>query len=203
MADMFYRAAALDAIALNTIKGYNPELLIGTPGAIPIEEIAEYYCHLDIEYCYLRKNGIALGCTVFNDTFLPIYNMDTKRYELVSVKGGTIVIDANLLNDKTDVRLRFTFAHEVAHWLIHKEIFLGKGIAAASAAKTSFEENSVTERQADILAAALLMPTGQVKKAFYHNISAGHDKDPVTSLAKLFNVSKQAMSIFLKDHCLI
>ena len=202
MADMFYRTAALDAIALNTIKGYNPEFLVGTPRAIPIEEIAEHYCHLDIEYCYLRKNGIALGCTVFNDTFLPIYNMEVKRYELVYVKGGTIVIDANLLNDKTDVRLRFTFAHEVAHWLIHKEMFSGKGIAAASAAKTSFEENSTTERQADILAADLLLPAGQVKKAFYHITNANKNKNLVASLADLFKVSEQAMSIFLKNHYL-
>lgn len=200
MMDRSYREAALEAIARKILKDYDPMLIVGEPKAIPIEEIAEQYMRLDVEYRCLRKNGIVLGCAVFNDTLLPIYNMEEKQYELIPVKGGTIVIDASLLNNRTDGRLRFTFAHETSHLLIHKEKFAGTGIAAASAAKTSFEVDSFTERQADILATALLMPAGQVKKAFYHCRNA---KDPAAALAELFGVSKQAMGIFMKDHNLI
>jgi len=203
MSDKLYRAATLEAIARRTIKEYDASLITGEPRAIPIEEIAEQHCRLDVEYRCLRKNGIVLGCTVFNDTLLPVYNMELKHYELIAVKGGTIVIDAGLLDDRTDGRLRFTFAHEVAHWLIHKENFSGTGVAAASATKTSLEENSSAEREADILASALLMPAPQVKKAFYHNVNASRDKDQTAALAELFGVSKQAMGIFLKDHRLI
>jgi len=193
----FFNAMMLETIARNELKKYKPSLVVGEPRAIPIEDMVEQYYKLDVEYRFLRKNGSALGCTVFGDTLLPIWNSEEKQYELLPVKSGTIVISAALLDNKTDGRLRFTFAHELAHWLIHRELYSGGSVAAASTVKTSLEENHAVERQADILATALLMPRNQVKRAFYAMRSAA---DPAASLAGLFDVSKQAMGIFLKDH---
>lgn len=196
----FFDAMTLETIARNELKKYKPSLITGEPSAIPIEDMVERHYRLDVEYRFLRKNGSALGCTVFDDTFLPIWNADEKQYELLPVECGTIVISAALLYSKTDGRLRFTFAHELAHWLIHRELYAGGGVAAASTVKTSLEENPAVERQADILASALLMPRNQVKRAFYSMRAAA---DPAASLADLFDVSKQAMDIFLTDHHLI
>lgn len=204
MAECMYRKSALEAIARRIIKSYDPSLVTGAPRAVPVEEIAEHHCHLDVEYRCLRKNGIVLGCTVFNDTLLPVYNMEAGRYELIPIGSGTVIIDASLLDDRTAGRLRFTLAHELAHWLIHKELFSGTGIAAASVSRTSLEEDAFTEREADILASALLMPAPQVKKAFCHLMNANGGKDLSTALAELFGVSKQAtMGIFLKEHGLV
>lgn len=155
-----------------------------------------------MEYRYLRKNGIVLGCTVFDDALLPVYNFERQRYELIPEKRGTIVIDARLLETKSDGRLRFTLAHELGHYLRHQEMYAKMGVAAASAALTSLEINPVTERQADILATAFLMPAGQVKRAFYAHRNARTGGDPAAALADLFGVSKQAMSIFLREHSL-
>jgi len=163
--------------------------------------MVERFYGLEIEYRFLQKNGSVLGCTVFDDTLLPVWNPEEERYELLPVKRGTIVISAALLDNNSDGRLRFTIAHELAHWLLHQELYSGGGIAAASAIKTSLEEDSAVERQADILATALLMPKNQVKRAFY--ALRGAAADPATSLAALFDVSKQAMSIFLRDHRLV
>ena len=196
----FFDAMALETIARNELKKYKPSLVVGVPRAIPIEDMVEQYYKLDVEYRFLRKNGSALGCTVFDDTLLPIWNADEKQYELLPVKQGTIVISAALLYNKSDGRLRFTIAHELAHWLIHRELYAGGGIAAAAAIKTSLEENSAVERQADILATALLMPRNQVKHAFY---ALRGMTDPADSLATLFDVSKQAMGIFLREHHLV
>jgi len=195
-----YDTKTLEAIARNQLKKYDPTLLVGEPRAIPIEDIVERYYGLEIEYRYLRKNGHVLGCTVFDDTLLPIWNDDEKQYELISVNRDTIVISAALLDDRSIGRLRYTIAHELGHWLIHREIYSGEGVAAASSIQTSLEENPAVERQADILASALLMPCGQVKHAFYA-IRDMHN--PITILAGLFDVSKQAMSIFLKGHHLL
>ena len=195
-----YSPMALETIARNVLTKYKPSLLIGEPCAIPIEDMVERHYGLEVEYRYLRKNGSALGCTVFDDTFLPIWNAEEKRYELLPVKRNTIVISAALLYDGKDGRLRFTIAHELAHWLIHRELYSGGGVAAASVAKTSLEENSAVERQADMLATALLMPRNQVKRAFY---AMRGITDPAASLAALFDVSKQAMGRFLKDHRLV
>lgn len=193
-------AMTLAAIARNVLEKYNPTLIHGEPKAIPIEDIVERHYGLNMEYRHFRKQGNVLGCAVFNDTLLPIWNMDEKRYELLPVKRGTIVISAELLNDRTDGRLRYTVAHELAHWLIHQELYSGGNVAAASSIQTSLEIDSVVERQADILACALLMPSNQVKRAYYAIRGA---KDPASTLAGLFCVSKQAMGIFLKEHCLV
>jgi len=191
----------LEAIARNAHKKYKPLLLVGEPCAIPIEDMVERFYGLEIEYRFLRRSGSALGCTVFDDTLLPVWNPEEEQYELLPVKRGTIVISAALLGNNSDGRLRFTIAHELAHWLLHQELYSGGGIAAASVIKTSLEEDPAVERQADILATALLMPKNQVKRAFY--ALRGAAADPSASLAALFDVSKQAMSIFLKDHRLV
>ena len=68
------------------------------------------------------------------------------------------MISAALLYNKSDGGLRFSIAHELAHWLIHRKLCSGGGIAAALAIKASLGEDSAVERQADILATALLMP---------------------------------------------
>jgi len=118
---------------------------------------------------------------------------------LILVSGKTIILDESLLRGHNDGRLRFTCAHEIAHWLLHKELYDGTGQAATliNPKRKSSEENPAVERQADILATMLLMPTEQVKRAFYALRSKAN---PAAPLAELFSVSKQAMGIFLREH---
>ena len=192
----------LETIARNVIKGYDPYLLIGEPEAIPIEKIAAHL-GLAIEYQCLRKNGVLLGELVYNDSLVPLYldNGMEEGYTLVQVKGGTIILDESLLVPGKEGRLRFTCGHEIGHFLVHKEHYCGMGKAAAHGnPKKSSQENPFIERQADILGTFLLMPKGQVKKAFHAH---RNDRDPVKKLAGIFQVSKQAMRIFLKDCNLI
>lgn len=200
----FISHTILEGIARKALKDYNPALLTGEPCAIPIEKIAESHFGLSIEYHCLRKNGLILGETVFDDTPVPVYDRETKRYDFVLIEGGTIILDESLLHCKADGRLRFTCAHELAHWLIHRELYLGSGETAALInSKKSSEDSSVIERQADILGTALLMPAGQVKRAFYRNMNTSRKNEPAAALAELFDVSKQAMGIFLKSHNLV
>ena len=196
------RRETLEAIARNTLKAYNPDLLTGEPQAVPIEKIIEQYLGLSMEYHCLRKNGVILGCTIFEGTLLPVYDEDIMDYTLIPVERGKIFLDESLLEeDASDGRLRFTCAHEAAHWMLDKEVYAGTGRAAAHVnPKTSLEENPATERQADILASALLMPSGQVKKAFYRIHTQYQSDDIIRKLSGLFGVSKQAMGIFLRDH---
>ena len=128
-------------------------------------------------------------------------NMEKKKYELVFVKRGTIIIDAGLLNYRSEGRFRFTCAHELAHWLIHQNLFSGSGNMAAMDKRISksSEVDKYIERQADILGSALLMPIGQVKRCFYR--LQGENK--VEILAKMFCVSRQAMEIRLRERCLV
>jgi hypothetical protein len=201
MKELNYRPAVLESIARETLKKYDAALVVGEPRAIPIEQIIEKQLGLSIEYHRIRKNGLILGCTIFDDTLVAVYDAEISDYTLVPVERGTILLDESLLRSRTDGRLRFTCAHEAAHWLIHRELYSGSGTAAAFVnPKTSLEDDSVNERQADILGTALLMPSGQVKRAYYKYRGQCAGGEIPAALAELFGVSKQAMDIFLKDH---
>ena len=197
----YLRPELLEAIARNTLKKYDESLVSGYDAKeVPIEEIIESM-GLSLEYQYIRNNGRILGETVFDDAYVPIYNMDEKRYELIFVERGTIILDASLLRCRTRGRHRFTAAHELAHWLIHQELYSGTGDAAAmlKSLSRSSEADRRIELQADMLASALLLPISQVKKAFYR--TSGEDR--VSRLAAQFGVSNQAMEIRLRNHHLI
>jgi hypothetical protein len=191
------RDQVLEAIARKVIKEYDPTLL-ESPQAIPVEEIMENRYGLVIVYQRIRKNGKILGETAFDDTWVPVYDAERHRYIWLPVQRGTVVIEASLLDGGGDGRLRFTLAHELAHWLIHQDTYAGSGLTAAmhkNAAKSS-ESDDAIERQADRLGCSILMPTGQVKMGFYKH---RNNADAVGALAALFGVSKQAMSIRLRE----
>jgi len=197
----YLRPELLEAIARNTLKKYDESLISGYDAKeVPIEEIIESM-GLSLEYQYIRNNGRILGETVFDDAYVPIYNMDEHRYELIFVERGTIILDASLLRCRTRGRHRFTAAHELAHWLIHQELYSGTGDMAAmlKSLRKSSEADRRIELQADMLASALLLPISQVKKAFYR--TSGEDR--VSRLAAQFGVSNQAMEIRLRNHHLI
>ena len=194
MSYKYYREQALETIARQIIKEYDAALF-EEPSAIPIEDIIEKCHKLTVIYQQIRKTGQILGETVFDDTFVPVYD---GRYLWLPVERGTVIIDSGLLNPRSYGRLRFTLAHELAHWIIHQHIYAGSGQAAAmrkSIAKSS-EAGKAVERQADLLGSLILMPAGQVKKGFYRHHAA---PNPADALARLFAVSKQAMNIRLKE----
>lgn len=106
-----YRNEALEAIARRIISQYDPNLL-HTPSPIPIERIMEKIYGLTIEFQYIRNNGRILGETVFEDAMIPIYEHENgEDYKLVPVKAGTVIIGANLINNRSDGRCRYTCSH--------------------------------------------------------------------------------------------
>ena len=113
----YYREQALEGIAREVITAYDPNLYYGVPRMIPIEDIIEAQ-GITLEYQCLRKTGCVLGETIFDDGGAIIYDYDIPGYTVIAVKGGTILIDSSLCReDASTGRLRFTCAHELAHWL--------------------------------------------------------------------------------------
>ncbi len=192
-----YRKEALEAIARKVISQYDPRLL-HAPSPIPVESIIEQVYGLTMEFQFIRSNGRVLGETVFETAMVPIYERDRGGYKLIPVKAGTVIIDASLIHNRGDGRFRFTCAHELAHWVLHKEFYTQRGeTAAMTSVVRSSETDAAIERQADRLGCYLLMPKGAVKMAFYNtNGSAGNK---TTALAELFGVSRQAMQIRLEE----
>ena len=86
-------------------------------------------------------------------------------------------------------RLRFTCAHELAHWVLHKKLYSGTGdVAAYNGNVSSDESHGIIERQADTLASALLMPLPQIKKCFYRLRIGRTDEQLIAEMANIFEV---------------
>jgi Zn-dependent peptidase ImmA (M78 family) len=85
------------------------------------------------------------------------------------------------------VRKRFTVAHELAHFLLHRHLF-----AAELVDDTLYRSGLATpvEAQANAFAADLLMP--------WHLLMPVIDR-PASELASMFQVSEQAMKIRLES----
>jgi len=99
------------------------------------------------------------------------------------------------------VRQRFTIAHEIGHFLLHKKgmpVFIDKQFfkpyLAAFRDATSSKGYDRKEREANSFAAALLMPASMVRQAIADLGVDFADEDVVDELAKRFQVSRQAMT---------
>lgn len=169
---------------------------------MPVEEIIERRGVL-LEYQYIKKDGRVLGKTIFEDGMDAVWDMDEQKYMLFPVKAGTILIDASLCEDEGNLgRLRFTCAHELAHWLLHKDLF--DRMSEDTDVELMTEECGL-EVQANMLASSLLMPMPQVKKCFYKLYAEGIRErlEIIEKMAALFQVSCQAMRIRLEKHRLV
>lgn len=85
-------------------------------------------------------------------------------------------------------RRRFTVAHELAHFVLHRDA-IGDGIEDDALFRSSL--GGLIERQANAYAAELLMPMKQVQNCIKEGASS------IEQLAACMRVSKTAMSIRL------
>lgn len=121
--------------------------------------------------------------------------------QIEPVGGGKYKISTNPADHY--YRQRFTMAHELAHWVLHRDL-IGSGVddtpAFRSTAAGKFFNPNVKpthETEANQLAAYLLMPPDLVRTEF----SASNGD--VDTLSKKFQVSRQSMEIRLKGLGLI
>jgi len=98
-----------------------------------------------------------------------------------------------------DTRRRFSLAHELGHFFLHKgkETFIdGKATGYLLRAKNVSPSDYLTEREANEFAAALLMPSDLISKELKEVEKKGAS-DVISDIAEKFNVSQQAMSFRL------
>ena len=224
---------ALENYAEKIVCDFSPELL-RTPGIINVEEFLEYYLGLSVVYrriCYNRK---ILGITAFNDGMVDIISDETGQPDELPVTKGTVIIDPSLLQKRNEPRGRFTMVHEGGgHWLLHRKAFAndnpfgpagiyknqylaakeGRGDYLRSTKERTDIERM--ERQADFLAASILMPRPAMRIVYRQYFKYYGEKprriirgtSPMDDLfakqlpeyvAKTFNVSNKAALIRLE-----
>lgn len=132
-----------------------------TAPPIPIDDIVEEHFKLVVEFLDLRAKypeGDVLAATFFND----------KRIE----------VDASLVPEEFPAmrgRYRFTLAHELSHWRLHRHLYLRQAnqqsLLPAGTAQPDHvlrsRQTDQKEYQANRLASCLLMPREMVKRLWH------------------------------------
>ena len=121
-------------------------LALQSGGAVPVEQIAEQYLGYELEF--VDDDGALPGDVIGGIDF------DTK----------TITINSDIESHLG--RYSFTIAHEIAHHVLHKDLFL-KARSGASIMCRGGKKRPMEEVQADRFAEALLMPKERVIEASY------------------------------------
>lgn len=129
--------------------------------------------------------------------------LDVMPYELggdvsglLAIKDGKGTIGYNITEPK--VRRRFTIAHELGHYELHKdksELFVDKQFIYRSQSSASSVDHRIMENEANYFASCILMPTDQVRKALESMDIDLVTEEGIKELAKLFEVSTTAMSL--------
>ena len=222
---------ALEDYAERLVWDFAPAFL-RNPGIISMDEFLEYYLSLTVDFKRICFNKMVLGITAFNDGMVDIIN-DVGHPDQLSVTKGTVIIDTSLTSKRNEPRLRFTGMHEGVHWLIHREAFAednpfgpagiyenqflaakeGRGdYTRSKKEKTDIDR---MERQADFLAASILIPRpalrvvfreffrfyGEKPRRIIRGTSQMDDafaKQLPEYAAKIFNVSNKAATIRLE-----
>ena len=102
-------------------------------------------------------------------------------------KGGHALIGVN--SSESPVRQRFTVAHELGHFFLHpeKDAFVDYRDNKKGVMRTP------REKHANMFAAALLMPRKVLLKDFKSIAGDGFSEEDVTTLARRYEVSEDAM----------
>ena len=198
-------------------------------GALPvdIEKVAEECLYLTVIFRPLASTGSVLGLVTFGDCELVLRDGEGKKSRC-DYPEGTILVEQALLREGLANRRRFTIAHEVSHWLLHRSYYSPTNkkysyYIACRAGNIERVRRRITsddhwaEWQADQLAAALLMPKAafvrHTHEAVYEtrssmeNLRSGQNRDAVRYVARRlsekFMVSHKAVEIRLRGLGLI
>ena len=111
---------------------------------IPVEEMLERHLGLALSICNL---GEVLGCA--------------DALGALDVCSREVLVDQSLdPSDFPDLegRYRFTLAHEIGHWWLHRHLYRQSEVEVPSFVMRAGGSKQRIERQADYFAACLLMP---------------------------------------------
>lgn len=136
------------------------------------------------------KLGRQLGLEIYETMDLG-NNISGEIRQNKETKAG---YEINVSYSDLKVRKRFTIAHEIAHYLIHRDL-IGDGIVDDALYRSGLQET--IEFEANRLAADLLMPISRVKKE-HDRIKDYEYFDKLIVLSGKFGVSKIAMQIRLE-----
>lgn len=154
--------------------------LLGRAGIIappvPVEELAT---HLGVEVRSIPFEGELSG--------------------ILTADAQHVIIGVNRLH--TGTRQRFTIAHEIGHYLLHQhdDVHIDRGFPSRRRDEISGQAIDPEEIAANAFAAEILMPAAFLRKDLGDRRIDYADDEQVQYLAKLYDVSVQAMTFRLTN----
>lgn len=136
----------------------------------------------------------AHGIEVFVDD-----EMATTVSGILMIKGDRIGAMVNFRHP--EVRKRFTLAHELGHYLLHR----GRGnlfvddVAVLHRSTPSDTKTARMEAEANVFAAELLMPEKVLREQLKTNPSMAESDEAIRKLARRYDVSSAAMKYRLRQ----
>ncbi|MFB3882530.1 MAG: ImmA/IrrE family metallo-endopeptidase [Armatimonadota bacterium] len=189
----FLSIAHIEAAAQGLFEAYFARIGQMPRIPVPVEEIVECHCGLSMSFAELNDSEqvVHLGQTDFD--------------------AREVQVDTSLDPDLYPAQLgrfRFTIAHELGHWVLHRQLLIPQDQIAiierpaarvASSSPTGFDP---AEFQANRFAAALLMPRSFVRAAWAEQHGES-EQVAVDVLAERFQTSYSAMDVRVKQLGLI
>jgi Zn-dependent peptidase ImmA (M78 family) len=138
------------------------------------------------------------------EALIKAHNIAIRRQELeesisgmLVIKDGRVIIGVN--ENHHPNRQRFTLAHELGHFLLHRSV--SSIFVDASTIffrdSTSSDGSKAQEIEANAFAGELLMPAKQIREAINNQPLDAFDEGAVRRLAVQFGISSQALTIRL------
>lgn len=111
---------------------------------------------------------------------------------IVTTEGRSVAV---VNRNQSITRRRFSLAHELGHFVLHKDQSVLEESVSIDAPPTGDDPDggSIAEREANFFAGELLVPLHFLKKAFAPGMTAA-------DLARVFEVSEAVVSIALSRH---
>ncbi|MDD1364481.1 ImmA/IrrE family metallo-endopeptidase [Acinetobacter baumannii] len=109
--------------------------------------------------------------------------------EIKEVDG---IIQIKINRHDTKQRQRFTLAHEISHFLLHRHL-LSKGIVDDVLYRSA--QSSVIEAEANRLAADILMPPNLINRLMLDCVDMAHKEKKLEYVAQALDVSVVALKI--------
>lgn len=204
----------LDDAAYSFLYEYSPSAL-ESPQIVDLENLIENKLKIDIDYKKLDLDGNILGMTVFKSGNIEVFNNDIKQ--VIRVDENTMIFNEDLAeNLKQQGRFRFTLAHEIGHWFLHRHYFFVdenqlnlfdeidndnfikclKRDECDMLVYSNKTDEDWLEWQADNFASSLIMPKEIFTKEYLMLKNNGlNNMEIVNRLSQIFGVSKQACEI--------
>jgi Zn-dependent peptidase ImmA (M78 family) len=128
------------------------------------------------------------------------FDDDISGVLVINDEGATIGYNQT----ESRVRKRFTIAHELGHYVLHRDqsdVFMDKQYKALfrSPGFTYTEQSQKLEQEANKFAACILMPEKLLNNEIEKMEFDLHSEDDIKHLAKIFDVSATSMSFRLSN----